>query len=213
MLLKKTSALEAEINAYFDAIVKSALLYELAVQDYIRNDTDSFQNRVDEIVQLESTSDDLRREIRYKLYTRMLIPEARGDVLSLLENIDNVVDTIKEVVTELEVQFPVFPEYLQQGIADISRATVLCVEHIVHAGVAFFTDFQQVNTNVNKVYFYEHEVDSLQVKLRRAIYRSDEKKLSVKNQLGYFINIMADISDQSEAVAERISVAAIKRDM
>lgn len=213
MLLKKTSALEAEINAYFDAIVKSALLYELAVQDYIRKDTDSFQKRVDEVIQLESTSDDLRREIRYKLYTRMLIPEARGDVLSLLENIDNVVDTIKEVVTELDVQLPDFPEYLKQGIADISRATVLCVEHVVNAGVAFFTDFQQVNTNVNKVYFYEHEVDSLQVKLRRAIYRSNEKKLSVKNQLGYFINIMADISDQAQAVAERISVAAIKRDM
>ena len=80
----KTKEVESDIDKFIDNIENTALIFEQAIKDYLKGHVDRFEERFREIDQLEHDSDDLRRDIKYKLYSYLLIPDARGDVLGLM---------------------------------------------------------------------------------------------------------------------------------
>ena len=56
------------------------------------SDDEAFQRRLKKVAEGEHQADDLRRSTEAILYTYALIPESRGDVLGLLETLDDVID-------------------------------------------------------------------------------------------------------------------------
>jgi len=61
----------------------------------------------------ESAADDLRREIEQTLYEHELLPESRGDLLSLLESLDHIPGATQGVLNILFLEHPVLPEFLK----------------------------------------------------------------------------------------------------
>ncbi|MCK5222977.1 MAG: DUF47 family protein, partial [Candidatus Aminicenantes bacterium] len=96
--LGQAKGLISEIDIFWDNISRSALVFRAGMNNYLDGKTKRFQSDLKDIRKLESDTDVMRREIKYKLYSHMLIPESRGDVLGLLETTDNVVDSIKKVL-------------------------------------------------------------------------------------------------------------------
>jgi predicted phosphate transport protein (TIGR00153 family) len=212
MIGKKTATLIGEVSQYLDLITESGLVYNLLISDYLEKNNESFSQRIKKIDEMESEADNLRRNIRYRLYSKMLIPESRGDVLSIIENIDNLIDGCKEIAYQLDIEKPDFPEILLQDIRGLVAMVEKAIDHCVKAAREFFYDSPQLEDHVNKTYFYEHEADIVEDRLRRMIFSSKHvKDLALKIYLRDFISTMASPSDQAEAVCERISVAAIKR--
>jgi len=208
----KVSAMEGEIEALLDEISQAGMVFVAAIREYLKGDCEKFIRRLDTIMKLENDVDDKRREIRYKLYTQMLIPESRGDVLSLLENIDNVVDAIKDVVIQFDIERPVIPESLHSDFNDLSEASNQAVNYTVKAARSFFKEIYLINDFINKTYFYEHEADICESSIKRKVFSSDQfGDLAMKMHIRDFAVHIAGISDEAEAVCERLSVAAIKR--
>ena len=90
-LFSRTRALEAEIEEFLQKLSESALTYRTAISAYLRDGaTVEFENMVRQLDDFESRDDALRRSIEAQLYQQTLIPESRGDVLGLLETLDQV---------------------------------------------------------------------------------------------------------------------------
>jgi hypothetical protein len=188
------------------------LVFRYGANDYFNNKLDHLKERLEEIGKLEHEADSLRRTIKHKLYTRMLIPDSRGDVLGLLETSDRVIDRAKKILYSLDIEKPDVPKNLVENFRELTDVSASAVDEMVKACRAFFTEIKIVNDFINKVYFYEHEADMLEEKIKRKAFESTEiKKLSRKVQMRYFAERISQLSDDAEDVCERLSISTIKR--
>jgi hypothetical protein len=208
----KSKQLEADIDSYLDRVNTAGLLFLEGIKAYIEGKNDYFEKKFEEISDIESEADDKRREIKQKLYTYMLIPESRGDVLGLLETIDDIVDMCEKVLEQISIETPEIPDFLKSDFVKLAELSSQAVEELVKGAQVFFRQVDMVSNYVNKVHFYEHEADDVEEQLKRKAFASEELvRFSHKVHMRYFAEKIAMVSDVAESVCERLSVYAIKR--
>lgn len=213
-LFNNTITLEVKIENFLDNVTNAGILFKDGVSDYLDNDLGQFHNKLKEIRKNEESADGLRREIRYRLYKKMLIPESRGDVLGLLETTDNVIDTTKKVLGHFDVEKPKIREFLHNDFRKLAKASAEALDNVVLADRAFFKNEAGIEDYIHKVHYYEHEADQLEEQIKKSIFECEEiPDLAEKMQLRDFIELIASLSDEAEDVAERLSVYAIKRNL
>lgn len=208
---RRTKELEEEISEYLDLVSSSGLIFYEAIKSYIYDEKEGFNEKFTKISKLETKADEKRRGIKHKLYTYMLIPESRGDVLGLLENLDGIVDSCEKTVERFSIEQPRIPDSIHQDFLNLSKYSRKTVEEVVKAARSFFKEFSLVEDFINKVHFYEHEADDVEENLKRTVFQSNISKFSRKVHLRYFVEKISLVSDEAEDVAERLSVYAIKR--
>lgn len=211
-LLKTTRFVGAQIDNFLDLVSNSATLFQLGMEDYLQGRISQFEERLDQIREVENKADDLRITAERYLYEHTLIPENRGDVLAILENTDEVVDNIKDSLMNFSIEMPAIPAELHDLWMQTTKASVAAVEQLVMAVRSFFRDIAAVNNYIHKVYFFEREADQLGEKLRRLIFAMDDD-LSHKIQLRYFALHIERISDYAQNVCDRLAIYTIKRQL
>lgn len=208
----RARALETQVDEFLDTITQGVLAMREALNHYLADDYEEFANRLARVGRLENKADEIRKHTETSLYTYSLIPESRGDVLALLEHMDNVVDRAKEVMQRFDVERPVIPADFTGSFLELADKCVLAADNVVAAARAYFRDVNMVRDFINKVDFYESEADRAGIKLKKQIFASD-LELGRKLHLRYFAEQVESISDLAEHVAERLSIAAIKRSL
>ena len=210
-LFGRTKALENEIDAFLDKLSESALLFKRAIQIYLADGaTAEFDAKLQAVNRLESEADKLRRSIETQLYAQTLIPESRGDVLGLLENLDSVINLHEGALWAFSIETPDISPEFRADFAVLCDQVVLAVESIVLASRAFFRNIEAVGDHMHKVMFYEKEADKVSTKLKRAIFASD-LALYRKAHLRNFVEHIDNLADRSEDVADRLAIYTIKR--
>jgi len=209
-LFKSSRNIESKIDEFFDTVAKGALVFRAGVHSYLNGDSEAFGNAIVSIDKLESQADKLSREVEAHLYSHSLIPEPRGDVLGLLENTDNIIDTIKSCLGQFSVESPDVPEEYHEGYRKLAEAGCEAVEAVIVSARAFFKDVKSVKDNLYKVHHFEKEADGISDRLKRSIFNSD-MELAQKIHLRYFALNVEKVSDRAEEVADRLAIYAIKR--
>ena len=204
--------LESNINKYLEVVSKSNLVFERDCKKYFQGDVEEYQDSFKEINGLENSADDFQRDIKYKLYKYMLIPEARGDVLALLEDIDNIVDHIKKLLVQLSIENPYVPDDINEDFIELIEMVNNSVEALLKCVRAYFENISKVEEHVNNVHYYENKADKVEDRIKRKVFNSDEvQTYSKRVHIRYFVEKIAEISDRAETISERASVASIKR--
>ena len=109
-LFRRTLALEGEIDKFLDLMSEGGILFKYAIQIYIEHGSSKqFEEKLQQVNKIESTADNLRRSIERQLYSQTLIPDARGDVLGLLENLDNITNLIEGTLWAFSIENPIIP--------------------------------------------------------------------------------------------------------
>jgi len=211
ILFKTTKALESEIDEYLDDVSEGALVFVEGVKNYMNGKKSSFDTHLETIDKLEGTADGLRRKIENDLYLHSLIPEHRGDVLGLLESMDDVIDTAKSTLTQFDVERPYIPEQFKPRFVELAETTSKAAESVVLATRAFFKEVKLVKDHLHKVYFYEREADKQSDQIKRDAFATKDLDLSQKFHLRYFALHIDTLADNSERVADRLSIYTIKR--
>jgi predicted phosphate transport protein (TIGR00153 family) len=209
-LFKSSRVIENQIDEFLDTVAEGGLVYRTGVNAYLARATADFTTAIEEIRRLENRADRLSREVESHLYRHSLIPEHRGDVLGLLENTDNIIDTTKASLIQFSVENPNIPEDFAEGFRKLVEASYQAVDAVVVSTRAFFRDPEAVKDTLFKVHHYEKEADGISDTLKRAIFRSD-LELARQTQLRYFALNVEKVSDKAEVVADRLAIYAIKR--
>ncbi len=210
-LFRRTRALESEIDEYLDKLSRAGLVFQHAVKLYMAGGaTDEFDEKLRHVNELESDADDQRRAIETQLYAHTLIPDSRGDVLGLLENLDTVLNLFEGALWGFSIETPDVPSEFHADYEALTEMAVQSVESVVLASRAFFRNIEAVSDHMHKVMFYEKEADKVGTKLKRAIFASD-LPLSRKAHLRSFVEHIDNIADMAEDVADRLAIYTIKR--
>lgn len=212
MLFNRAKSIESSIDKYLENILTAGLIFEAGLKEYFEDKFEGFEEHTREIQQLESESDDISREIKYKLYKELLIPDARGDVLGLLETLDNVIDTAEMVMIRFSIEKPkVWPE-LKDDFLELTSASVKSVFELVSASRAFFREITKVADCLVQVHFWEHEADKIEERIMRKAFEGNFiDKLSQKVHMRYFAERISLLADEAEDVADRLDIYTIKR--
>lgn len=211
IFLKANKTIEL-IDKFLDGVDQSLLLFKEGVKNYLYNNLDSFSHNTSSLANVEIESDKLRREIEKLLFTQSISPQVRGDIMQLLEQMDNIIDHAKKYLFQFEVEIPHIPAEMTQDFIQLTQVSVSAAEAVVPAAKAYFSDPLQVNEKIHRIYFYEKETDFLADSVRRKVFREmQDLKLSEKFHLRYFTLHIENISDTAEKVADLLSIMAIKR--
>ncbi len=210
-VFKKTKELEAKIDNFLDTILEAALEFKQGLKYYLAGDFEEFERRAKHVDKLEGQADRLRREIENMLYAEMLIPEARGDVLALLENSDDVLNIVADTIVEFSIERPEFLEEIDEQFMNLVDVSMQAVEEMVAAVRAYFKDIVSVRDHIKKVMFFEKESDKIGEKIKRYLFGREDLRLSHRMHLRTFISYIQAIADKAEDIGDRVSIYAIKR--
>ena len=212
-ILKRKLEIGKRIDDFLDNVSESGLLFKLGVDSYLKGNVESFEKKLEDITQTENQGDSLRRSLEEQLYVQTLIPESRGDVLELLENMDTLLDCFKGAMWRFEIEYPTIPPEMHNDFKELVACVVESVEAMVRSARAFFKDIAAVSDHIHKVSYWEKQSDKVSTRLQRNIFRLNELQLSHKLQLRDFVIHVDQIADQAEDVADKLSIYVIKRSL
>ena len=210
-LFRRTVALEGEIDEFLDLLSEAGLLFKLGIETYLNEEgSENFEEKLHQVNKIESSADKLRRSIETQLYAQTLIPDARGDVLGLLENLDNITNKIEGTLWAFSIEKPLIPNQHKEDFIQLITFVVEAVEAVTQASRAFFRNIDAVGDHNHKVMFYEKEADKISTKLKRSVFSSDID-LAHKTHLRHFVENIDSVADWAEDVADRLTIYVIKR--
>ena len=213
LFFSRTVSIERKIDEFMDVVSQAGMVFEESITNYLRRPLDEIWNaRIEQICKLEMQGDKLRHDIELELYTEMLIPESRGDVLSLLDDLDDLTDLFKINIMALDIERPVLPKELHDDFEELCRIVVRSVESVLKSSRSFFRNINAVRDYAHKTAFLESEADRIATHLKKTIFQSDiplEEKIYLRD---WIVNI-DEIADEAENVSDRVTIYAVKRSL
>ena len=210
----KAKALQLDMDQFFGLIDEGAMIFEEGFLKYVDGNLELYNQKVEQLDRVEHEADVLRREIKHRLYAEMLIPDSRGDVLALLETLDNVLDCTKHVANSISIEQPIMWDFLKDEFKEITRTSIKSVLELTLAVRAFFREIYRVSEHLDKVHFWESETDKIEDRIKRKAFEAKEiTEFSKRVHMRYFAERISKIADEAEEVAERLAVFTIKRSM
>ena len=207
----QTKQLEREIDQFVDILSEVGLVFKTIIPLYLTNGaTDKFDEMVEQVREMESKADKITKEVERTLYEETLIPDARSDVLRLLEHMDEIIGMYQGNCYHFSIQKPDFPKEFHEDLNNLTETVVNCVESLCLTVRSFFRDIKSVRDNAHKVTFYEKESDKQFSTLARKIFDTD-LSLDRKMHLRYFVEKIDRICDLAEDIADEVQIYAIKR--
>ena len=102
-IFKTSKTVALSIDEFFDKIDLGTLNFKKGVQNYIDGNLNEFAQNLKSISVLESEADTIQRKIENDFYLHSLMPNYASDILNLLENVDDIIDMSKDVLSQFDL--------------------------------------------------------------------------------------------------------------
>ncbi len=222
-LFGKTKLLEGQIDEFLDKVAEGAIYFERGITAFLEEGTlsETCEEKLSQITGLKERCRELRRSIVNVLYSEMLIPDFRADVLRLLTDLYSLLDMMGKNFQDLMIERDQTKEtdsqinYTETQIGkkeflDLVQVVVKSVETVIIAARNFFRDPKSVKDHTYQVRVYESESDKIAISLKKKIFATDFK-FSEKINLREIVNAIDAIADLAEDVADELDIYAIQR--
>lgn len=210
-VLKGPWQIERMIDEFMDQVSESGMAFEAGLGAYLESGaSEQFAEKLGQVDAIETRADALRRSILADIFRQTLIPEARADVMALLNELDSIINQFEAVLYSLDGERPQIPAELTRGYSELTQHSVASVEALVRATRVFLRDPGSITDEGHKVTYYETEADKAVGSLRKAIFAM-ECELALKLQLVSFMDQIVWTSDQAEDTFDQLKIFALKR--
>ena len=210
----QSKAIERKIDEFLDKVSETALVFVAMLKHSLESESaeldETGHRRVEQMLELKRACSGQRREIEAELYVEMLVPDLLGDVATLIEALNRLVEEMHHAMRFGRYQRLEAPDFIRTRGVEMALAVGSAVEQLVQAARAFFRDFTHVRDYVHKVSFYESESDVVRDKLLELIYDAD-LGLAEQDHLARSVREIDGIADRAERIADMLTIYAIKR--
>jgi len=213
-LFGKTRFLVGQIDEFLDKISEGVIVVEMGIRAYLiaHEESEICLEKLNQIIEVKRRCSELRRTIVTMLYTEMLLPDARGDVLQLLGSLFELLDEMGDNYQELMIVQPRgLPEF-GQDFADLTGMAIRSVQAVVVAARTFFRMPAAVREHINEVRVFEDESDKIAWRLKRRIFAADIS-FEQRFQLREAVVMIDSMADKAENIGDDLSIFAIKRSL
>jgi hypothetical protein len=184
-----------------------------ALVDLIKNldeDMSRIRELAEQVRNAETEADHIRRQAEAEMYSGAFLPNFRGDLLGTIEAMDRIANKAESVADEIELQSIRVPKEILEDLIELILKSQVTYRAVKEAAKEMFEDFEKANEMILKTENYEHETDIIERNTIRKIFSLDIS-LPEKMQLKKLVHRIADISDTSEDVSDRIQIIIYKR--
>ena len=212
-LFGKTRFLQGLIDEFIDKITEGTIYMEMGVKAYLEAGKASAacEEKLRQIVDTKEHCAELRRRIVTLLYTEMLIPDARGDVLRLLGELFELLDEMGDNFEDMIIENPAGAHLdFRKDFEDLNSIALKSVRTVITATRTFFREPSAVRDHIYEVRVLESETDKVALRLKNEIYGSD-LSFERKTQLPDATNMLDKLADRAENLGDNLAIFAIKR--
>ena len=211
MFWKKQKEIEKTVEEYFKETENCVELAGRAFDVYFSEGlSDKYKELIARVHHCESKADDQRREIERTMYGKALIPASRGDILGMLESLDQIPNKCDSVLHQIDLQSMSVPaEYIDKMKQHVA-VNIEAYQLLMQGARNLLTDISQVLSAMDKVDAKESESDKIERQLIKTIFDSSMDKAD-KILLKELVLEIGSISDRAENAADRIGIIAIKQ--
>ena len=207
-----TREVTVKIDEFFDTVEIGILIFKEGVKAYVTGDQEAFQNHLKKIDEHENKADALQRSIENNMIVHSILPQQRSDMVKLLWQLDEIIDTAKGSLFEFYIEMPHIPASLVDDFISLSEVSANAAEELVPAARAFFRQPDQVREKLLKVYFFEKETDKAAFQLKKKVFHEmNEISLAEKAHLRYITHHIESISDTAQDAADLLESMAMRQ--
>jgi uncharacterized protein Yka (UPF0111/DUF47 family) len=211
-LFGKTRFLQGLIEEFLDKISEGVIIVELGIRAYL-SPTENLaicEEKLEQVIEIKRRCSELRRTIVTMLYTEMLLPDARGDVLRLLGNLFELLDQMGDGYQELMIEQPGgLPDFAPE-FEQLTTMAIRCVQAVLLAARTFFRNPVAVRDHINEVRLFEDETDTIALRIKSRIVASG-LGFEQRSQLRQLVATLDGLADKAENISDDLSIYAIKR--
>lgn len=209
---RKQRQVEAMVGDYLDIWEQCLEQFDETMSTYLEEGhSRDFHFGVERTHKLESRADDSRREMEYELYAKALLPESRGDILGLLEDLDRIPNAAENVLFKVCYERIELPEPYREGVEAMLRATGEAVEALLKLARGVFTKQDNRIQLVRRIDNRESAVDHHQREMVTRIFSDENLGDFEKLALRDLIDLMGRLTDRAEEVADQVIIMTLKR--
>jgi hypothetical protein len=158
----------------------------------------------------ESRADDLRNDIIEMMYSKVLIPESRGDIFRLLESLDLILNHFEVVLFMIQNQKIEIPDFIVPDLREFLRVSLECCDLVNRQVEAYFRKTEDIKPLVSTIDSHESRCDHLEREIVSKIFDSDMDPFQ-KMQFKELVGKIGEISDQADRVSRSVYIINIKR--
>lgn len=200
-------ALEDHLNVVRETLTAFRALVEAYVDGRV-SEAEKFENEVNE---LETKADRLRRSIEMMLYEGAFLPANRGDYVRLSELVDQVADAAESAAHTIVLAKPKVPEELKDEFLKLIDSGIKTYETLMEAVRALNTDVDKAMELAKAVEDAEEEADRVEYELKRKVFESEVITTYAKLIWNQILTKIGDIADRAEDASDQVLLMSVKR--
>lgn len=207
---KKEQTIIELFYQHLDSIENTIVKMIELIQSMKNNEIEKVKKLSEEVREAETTADKIRRKAEMEMYTGAFLPNFRGDLLGIIESLDKIANKAETVADEIDLQNLRIPSELFENFEMLAKKVLETFQALKDASKEMFEDFESASQKITDTEKFEHEADEIERDTIRKIF-SLNISLAEKIQLKKLVHRIADISDTSEDVSDRIQIVLYKR--
>jgi predicted phosphate transport protein (TIGR00153 family) len=209
---KKQNALEELLKEYIQSIQIAQENFLHAMETYFQTGKccPDFSFLVEETHKAESRGDDIQEKIIMLMYEKALIPEFRGDMLTLLESIDEVPDQLDRVLNTIETQKIFLHDFVKPDFHDLVKISMSVCTLMLEGVHSLIRPTKDIGKILFKADQMESQGDHIERRILTRIFESDWDPLQ-KILLRDLAHVMGDIADHAVHACRQVNLITLKR--
>lgn len=215
MFNKKGKAAEAMISEQLKDVKECLVSFESFIRAACTTDVnfDTLDALAASVGLKESTADDSLRSMIDALGEGIYLPSTREDLIDIATMCDKVANKCESAANMVVFQQFTIPTEYDESMIKIMEITHKQFDILESAVKTLFTKVDVLVKDhkiLDDIRALESEVDAIEQGLYRKIFKRD-MPLAERTQLASFIDLVSDISDITENIADKIQIMLISR--
>ena len=187
-------------------------MFKRAVQCYVEQDCEEFDQLTEDVAMLESQADALKRNLRNHLPRGIFMPMDKFVFLDCLREQDHVLDDVEEALYWLSFKpMAGIPEELVGDFLHLIDAVIPAIEKLPEMSeqaMAYFKNSTEENRNkvksiIRDVYQAEKEADHLEHELKKNAFTLLEDPVEIYHVVR-LVEIVGEICDHAQNASDRV---------
>ena len=215
MFNKKDKAAEVMISEQLKDVKECLVSFESFIRAACTTDVnfDTLDALAVSVGLKESTADDSLRSMIDALGEGVYLPSTRESLIDIATMCDKVANKCESAANMIVFQQFTIPTEYNEAMVEIVALTHKQFDILENAVKTLFTKVDELVRDhkiLDEIRALESEVDAIEQGLYRKIFKLD-MGLAERTQLASFVDLVADLSDIIENIADKIQIMIISR--
>jgi hypothetical protein len=209
---RKQREVEGLIEEYVHSVEIAQDLFLQSMETYLQlgKCSPTFEVLAVETHKAESRTDDIQEKIVKLLHEKALVPDLRGDILGLLETIDEIPDLFDRILSSISDQKIVLPEALNLDFRELLAVSLEACALTFESVRSLLGRGKRAARLLFRTDQLESQGDHIEKRMIVRIFESDWDALP-KILLRDLTHRMGDIADSAVQVCRQVNLIVTKR--